>query len=145
MAGGYKNGVGGRGAEPIGLYGSVSKVGSSLKKVHWRFQVEPLMDTFEGLSVGSSSEYVSRKLLKSFFPFKNHALISFLIYQSRRRGSSVASTLDAVRETTVLGDRQVSYTITDSYAALLLYLFLYFAILQPPTEVWSTHSQICAS
>ena len=105
MAGGYKNGVGGRGAEPIGQYVSVSKVGSSLNR-SLAISSEHLVDTFRR-TIGRFVEWICIPgTFEVVFPFKNHALISFIINQSRRRGSSVASTLDAVRETTVSGDRQ---------------------------------------
>ena len=53
-------------------------------------------------------------------------------YYHSRRGSSVASTLDAVRGKTVQGDRQVYHTITDVRSTIIV--LLQFAI---PTGVGS--------
>ena len=57
-------------------------------------------------------------------------------HKSRRRGSSVASTLDAVRENDGPGDRQcILYQCTDVRSAIIV-LLQYFYLDQPASEVW---------
>ena len=55
------------------------------------------------------------------FPFRNHAFITLLIYQSRR-GSSVALCWTQCAKTTVQRDRQVYHTITDVRSTIIVLL-----------------------
>ena len=139
MAGGYKNGVGGRVAEPIGQYVSVSKVGSILNR---SLASEHLVDTFRRTIGRFVSEYVSRELLKSFFRSKNMKFISFLIYQSRRRGSSVALNSGRCARNDGPGDRPEYHTITDVRSIIIVILYFTRAYRRGK---FGAHSQICAS